>query len=39
MSRAEGRLRCDHCGQTFYVHDGQHIKIDHFENCEASDAE
>lgn len=31
---AEGRLRCDHCGQVFVVHDGQHITIDHFENCE-----
>jgi len=30
---AEGRLRCDHCGQVFLVSDGQQITIDHFKNC------
>jgi len=30
----EGVLRCEHCGQTFLVTDGELITIDHFQNCE-----
>lgn len=30
---AMGRLRCDHCGQTFVVEDGDIITIDHFRDC------
>ena len=34
----EGRLECQHCGQTFLVEDGQRITIDHFENCPGTEA-
>lgn len=30
----DGKLRCEHCGQTFLVADGQRITIDHFGNCD-----
>lgn len=33
----EGVLRCDHCGQTFLVNDGDMIKIDHFADCPGDD--
>jgi len=38
MTEKEGRLRCDHCGQTFLVTDGELITIDHFQNCEGLEA-
>lgn len=33
-----GRLRCDHCGQTFLLSDGEMIHIDHFDDCEGIDS-